>query len=195
MNVQEMLDQVNMMVPNSLPDSLKISWFNQVQNQLFRDHQVPAAASLLVTEPGKKIYPLPDDCPEDRITQVVLQNRTYPYVPQAADAEFGPDAFCTIVIGQLLIHPVPEQAVNALVYYKPRPVQLSIDELDAVPTFPADYHELLVLGCASRVAKTDPNMLSLASVFDADFLRLADKADRDLTKVKPKATTFVRSWI
>lgn len=195
MNVQELLDTVNTMVPNSLPDSLKVAWFNQVQNQLFRDHQVSTAAKIFQTEPGQKIYPLPADCPEDRITQVVIRHSTYPYIPQGTDSEIESEAFCTIVVGQLLIHPVPEQSVNAILYYKPRPAQLSIDNLDAVPTFPSDYHELLVLGCVSRIAKSDPALVSLGSVFDADFMRLADKADRDLTKVKPKTTTKIRSWM
>lgn len=193
MNLREILSMVDAMVTNDLSPSLKISWINQIQNQLYRDYPLPEAIHSFHTIPNQAFYELPEDCREDRISHVMIGENKYPYVPQGFDIDAS--KFCSIVTGTLLIHPVPKQATLSFLHYKPSPNQLSAENLEEEPTFPKDFHELLVLGCASRVAKTNPETLALARIFDEDFLRLADKADRVITKYKPKRTLVVRSWV
>lgn len=194
MNLQEILTTVDTMVPNTLPPGIKIQWINHIQNQLFRDYPVPEAIYPFRTQLGKQFYTLPEDCAEDRIKELVIGKETYPYVEQGAETNYPPERFCSIVTGTLFVHPKPDRAESAFLSYKPRPVQMTADKLEAVPSFPKDYHELLVWGCASRVAKTNPEQLNLANVFDMDFQRLAAKADKDLRKKKQKQVTVSRAW-
>lgn len=199
MNLQEILTTVDTMVPNNLSVGIKIQWLNHVQNHLFRDYPIPDTVFTFNTEIDQQIYTLPDDCPEDRITGLVIDGDTYPFVPPGVDYEMDGyvryNQFFTLVSGLLMIFPNPIQNGQAFIYYKPRPVQMKETALTAIPTFPKDYHELLVLGCASRIAKAmGPEQVKLAMVFDTDFRELAAKADRDLKKIRPKRTLVVRSW-
>lgn len=191
MIVKEMLDQVNAMVPNDLSASIKITFMNQVQNQLFRDYPFPEAIYPFTTTPGTRTYALPGDCPDSGIKKAVINGMTYDYI--SADTDIDLPRFCTILLGALVIEPVPDTSVLGLLHYKARPKQLTTDDLEMVPNFPSDFHELLVLGCAVRVARAN-DQLNLASVLSDDFLRIADKADRVLTKTKPKQVNMVRGW-
>ena len=191
MNVQEMLSMVDAMVPNDLAPSLKITWMNQVKNQLYRDYPFPEAVYPFVVTPGTRTYPLPSDCPDSGIKKTVIDGKTYEYISSDADVDFP--QFCTILLGALVIEPVPSNQTMGFIHYKARPVQLTPEDVTIEPNFPSDFHELLVLGCAVRVAQSEEK-LQLAGVFSDDFLRLADKADRVLTKTKPKTVNMVRGW-
>lgn len=194
LTLREILTTIDTMVPNSLSYELKIQWINHIQNQLYRDYPVPESVYAFGTVPDQQIYAIPNDCAEDGIKQVVVDEETYDFVPQGTDADAEQSSFYSIVLGALLIYPSPTESKNAYVHYRARPVHLTVVDLDTVPNFPGDFIELLILGCASRVAKTAPETLNLASVFDRDYQQLADKADRVLRKTKPKRINVVRSW-
>lgn len=193
MILSELLIHVDTLIPNSIHIPIKIAWMNQVQNQLFRDYPTAEAVEIIDIKARREFYALPDSCPEDRIQRLVIGNKSYDYIPTPEESDGASGQFFTVTIGTILISPIPTEAGSGYLFYKPRPSTLSVDNLDAAPTFPSDYHELLVLGCASRVAKASEN-LKMAAIFDADYLRLADEADRKLTKVKPKTVANVRRW-
>lgn len=195
MNLQEILTTVDTMVPNNLPIGIKVQWINHVQNQLFRDYPVPETAYTFNTVIGQQLYPLPDDCSEDRLTSLVLDGDTVPYIAPGLDYDVASETFFTLVSSLMMLFPEPIKVLPVFLYYKPRPVQLAETSLNVIPTFPKDYHELLVLGCASRVAKSmGPDQFSIAGILDSDFRDLAAKADRDLKKIRPKRVLTVRSW-
>lgn len=192
MKLSEILEQVDIMVPNSLTTSLKISWINQIQNEFYRDYPVPDASYAFTTVPSEQIYTLPDDCAENRITSIVIDNLAYTYA--ASDLPTLLQRYWTIVAEQLLIYPIPTKECSSFIYYRQRPSTLTEDDLDNEPTFPADFQEMLVLGCAFRVAKTTTEYLSLASVYENDFYRLADRAKKTLSKPKQRTVTMTRGW-
>lgn len=195
LTLRDILSTVDTMVPNSLPYGIKIQWLNHIQNQLFRDFPLPEGMFTFSAFPDEEqIYSLPSDCPEDGIKQVVVDGVPYDYIPQGMDAEMDQTTFYSIVLGSLILYPSPSQIVTVYVYYKSRPLQLTVEDLDVVPNFPADFIELLIFGCASRVAKTSPETMNLAAVLDRDYQLLADKADRVLTKPRPRSTNIVRGW-
>lgn len=194
MKLSDVLNTVDTLVPNALPTSLKIQWVNQIMNQLHRDYPFPDAVHPFQTVVGEAAYILPFDVSEDRIAHLVIGEEEYPYSPLAVTDTY--DKFWAVVVtGDILIHPVPKKVEDGVLYYRPRPVQMTEADLDDTPSFPADYHELLVFGVAARVAKVSKDTLDLVSMYEADFQQLAEKANRMLTKRKPKTVTIMRAWM
>lgn len=195
MLLQEILDDVDTYVPNSLPTLRKIKWINQIQNQLYRDYVLPDAIFPFTTTDAQS-YTLPDDCAEDRIDSVAIDGKEEFYVSSPSRHRYPDDyRFWTIQVGFLYINPVRTAGLQGYVYYKPRHLELSESNLNGSPTFPVDFHELLVFGCSKRVAlalKTPD--FKLASVHDGYYKELAEKADRELGKKRNKQVTNVRPW-
>lgn len=191
MKLSEILEQVDVLVPNSINTNTKVSWINHVQNQLYRDYPLSQAVNLFNLKKGQSLYVLPSDCPEDRIEEVVINDDHYPFVTGGeADGRF-----CAIVAGTLLVHPTPTELGIAFLFYKQRPTQLSASKMDEETNFPVDFQELLVLGCASRVAKSSPGTVNLAAVFDQDYFRLAEKADIVLKRKRQNKMNIVQHWM
>lgn len=193
MKLLEIVETVDTLVPNSVPLTTKIGWVNQIQNQLFRDYPVPEAVYAFAVQRDQQFYTLPKDCPQDRISELVIDNRKFPFVPRI-DSEVVEDYFCSIVSGTLMIYPNPTTQALGFLYYKPRPVQMTADMMEEEPSFPSDFHELLVFGTASRVAKTKPDTLGQAQQFDMDYRLLAEKADLVLRGSKPNKVAITRRW-
>lgn len=193
MILSEILEQIDILVPNSLPTSIKVAWINQVQRQMFRDYPLPDKIFAFTTEADTAGYSFPADCPIDRVQHLVIDEIEYPYVSISEPTNHH-DRYWTSVDGRLLIYPTPTEALTAVLFYRQRPADLSETSLTAEPDFPEDFHEMLVVGCAARVAKVSPETLPLVSMYETDFLRLADRADRQITKYRPKSVRVVRTW-
>lgn len=188
MTLQEILDDVDARVPNSVPIAQKVKWINQVQRQLYRDYPLPEAVRWFLTTSGLAFYELPEDCVEGRITHVVVEGKEYPYRESYEPSMLR---FWTIVSGSLVLNPVPDGQYNVLVFYRRRPKDLSPDNLTETPNFPEDYHELLVLGCAKRVAQAMRDV-ELANNFEMDYQQLAAKAAKELRKQSVTRIRIVR---
>lgn len=196
MLLQEILDDVDTYVPNSLPTLRKIKWVNEIQKQLYRDYVLPDAIFPFTTVVNLKLYTLPADCAEDRIDSVSVGKEGLTYISSPFRHQLPADAsYWTVQAGILFINPARTAGQQCYVYYKPRPFELSEDNLTESPTFPIDFHELLVFGCSKRVALSlkTPDF-KLASVHDGYYKELAEKADRELGKKRNKSVTNVRPW-
>lgn len=191
----EIIDQVDTLVPNSLPLGIKISWVNQIQNQLYRDYLDFEAVHVFYTVKGAPAYILPADCPVDRIRAIVIDEKEYDMVPAGGDPGGSTHFWTSVVTGDILIHPTPDQTYKGVLYYRPRPLQLTEKHLEKKPMFPEDFHEMLVFGCCARVAKTTKDYLALAPVYTEEYEKLAIRADRALNRNRPKKARVVRSWI
>jgi hypothetical protein len=187
MTLQEILDDVDGRVANAVATSQKVKWINQIQRQLFREYPLPEAVDKFSTVSGVQFYPMPDKCVEGRITHLTVNGVEYLYQAHFEEAK---SKFWTIVAGQIMLYPIPDGAYDVLVYYKPRHNELSETRLTEIPNFPEDYHELLVLGCAKRVAQVQRDV-DLANNFEADFRELSAKADKEFRKQSPRRITML----
>lgn len=196
MLLSEILDQVDTMVPNAITTSTKIQWINQIQNEMYRDFPVPEGVTVFDTVKDQPVYTLPSDCTEDRIRALLIDDEEYPFVP-AADAYPGYKKFwTTVVTGDILLNPTPDAVYKGVLYYRPRPRQLTEADMNVKPMFPEDFHEMLVLGCAARVAKTKPETLPQAATFESDFKQLSDRAMyRVHVGRRTHQVSAVRNWL
>lgn len=197
MILSEILEQVDVLVPNSLPPHIKVGFLNQVQNQLYRDYPFSDVATNFNVLPGESFYPLPEDFVEDRSVNLVVNDRELPFVPLFSPVGYeDTQPYWSIVQGSLFINPVPMKAGTAYLYYGKSPKQLDLTDIEAetIPDLHPDFHELYVLGCCARVARASPETIPLVSMYESEFLRLAEKADLKLTKKRQQTVMTVRCW-
>jgi hypothetical protein len=190
LTLEEILKDVDTYVPNTISTEQKVRWINEIQKQLFRDYPVPDAVYQFETVPGLDYYDLPDDCSTDRITNLVIDEQEYDGL--SLDSE-ETSFYWIPVEGKLFIQPTPQDVMMGFIYYRPKPIELTSANLSAIPNFPEDYHELLVFGCAARVAKAYQDV-DLANNMVSDFNYLADKAKKELRKTKNKTVRIVQDW-
>lgn len=190
MKLSEILLDANLLVPNALNDEIKVRWLNQDQRQLYRDFGFPDVSHDFLTEPGVNLYFLPDDCSRERITSVIVNDMDYQYV--TVDDELKERCW-SIIEEKLWIYPIPSVEQQAYFNYRPRPSDMRIDMQDEEPTFPEDFHELLVLGIGIRIARSTQNV-NKSMELQADFDRLLLNAKRSLRPSRAKKVRVTKSW-
>lgn len=190
MTLDEILQDADVMAPNTLPVTTKIRWLNQIQRQIFRDYPVPEAVYPFYTEAETALYGLPDDMAEDRIQRVVVGENEYDYKSIQDEAV---DNMWTITAGHMLLHPTPLQQELVYVYYKPRPVDMTAEDMDSEPGLPVDFHELLTYGVAARVARATGDV-GLSVSHEETFYRLSEKSKLDLGKPRKRQVTINKLW-
>jgi hypothetical protein len=151
MNVQQILDRVALLIDHDISVQQQVTTLNEISRQLFRKFPVPDKFVKFTTTniPFYDLSSLADDIAEDRIQYIVIDGKRFPFVDP--NDPTPPSRFCMVVTEGLFIHP-NEPDKTAILYYKPRHVTLSASNLSAVPTFPEDYHEILVYGLAKWIA-------------------------------------------
>lgn len=195
MILRDILREVGVMVPNDIPPDILVSWINQVQSSLYRDYPLPDAVFAFTVDVGVQFYNLPVNCPEDRIEKLVIDDMEILFIPNNSDMQVDDGTtFWTMIAGQMFISPEPKSSKAATLYYRPKPADLTVANLDAVPEFPIDFQELLVLGCAAKAASLNPNMAGIYSILQGQYQALKERADLLLTRKKQKKVMLYRSW-
>lgn len=190
MLLKEILLDANLLVPNSLSDEIKVRWLNEMQAQLYRDFAYPNTSKVLNIESGVNLYPLPWDCSRERITSVIIGDYNYEYRTLDQDVT---DHCWTIINGLLFIHPVPSQQKQGFLNYRPGPMPMRIDMQEEEPQYPKDFHQVLVYGIASQIARSQQNMersLELKAYGD----ELHEKAQKELRAARNKTVQINRTW-
>lgn len=158
MFVSDTIERIDILVPNNLSDRLKMMFLSDLQREIFRDYPLPEAIFSFTTIVGQQVYDLPDDCPEDRISQVAVDGDDLDYV-SVVQNENLPDAYWTIISGKLMIEPDPTSVVLVTLLYKSRPADYTVGTQTI--GLSDDYYYLLVYGVAKKVALVMKNVDSL----------------------------------
>ena len=192
MTLQEIIDQIDINVPNSLPLSTKIGFVNRIIEEYYRDHPVPDAVYPFITVPGQDFYELPPNCPEDRITKIVVDEKTYAYRDLRAPQTYFS---WSIVAEHVQLYPRPERALDAFIFFRPRPEGMTESDLNTIPGFAYDFQEMLVYGGSQRVAvaMAKPDY-ERAAYYERQFEKVRDLADRRLRKPSQKRVAIYRPW-
>lgn len=180
----------NLLVPNSINDAIKVRWLNEIQNQLYRDFAYPNTSHSFLAERGKNLYPIPSDCSRERITSLVVGEYVYDY--RTVDQDVTEHCW-TLIEGHLFIHPTPNQDESAFLNYRPAPQEMRLDMQEVEPEYPSDFHEVLVYGIATRIARSqqDTNKaIELKVIAD----ELHEKAQRELRPARNKQVQINRTW-
>lgn len=189
MNVQQILDEVLLLVNHDISPANQVNKLNQISRQLFREFPLPDKIYKF-TMTNIPYYDVPADCAEDRIRVVIVNGCEYQKLSPEIQNVTG--AFCTVLMEKLFISPNVE-GQDAYLYYGPRHVDLIASDLSAVPTFPEDYHEILVYGLAQWVASIERD-IDLANNFQSEYDTIYKKAVKGLRKMGLKTVRLTTIW-
>lgn len=192
MLLQQIIDEIDINVPNSLPLGIKIGYVNRIIEEYYRDYPTPDAIYPFITVVDQEFYALPSNCPEDRVTVIVVDEIKYKYKDlRQPECDFS----WSIMAEQVQLIPTPSQALDGYIYYRPRPDGMTEDDLDVVPGFAYDYQEMLVFGGSKRAAMAlkTPDYQK-AAYYSAEFDKVAEKADRMIKKPSQKTVARYRRW-
>lgn len=190
MRVQEILEEVDLLVDNAIPTERKIRYINEIQKQTFRHFRNKTSSYFFHTMQDDSQYGLPPDCEPDNIIGLFIDDKEY--YEKDAD-QYNTGRLYHIINGKMLIQPVPKTTMDCYLYYYPSPYELTMDDLQTVPSIPVDYHELLVLGCAKKVAMAMKDY-NAAKVFEDRYLVMDRDAMIELSP-KPKGVRRIRGWM
>lgn len=191
MDVQEIFDEVLLLIDHDITPEQQINKLNQLSRQLFREYPVPDKIyKFTMDDTSYGYYAVPADCAEDRIRVVIVNGTEYEKVSPEIQSVGGP--FCMVFLENLFVSPnVPDQ--DAYLYYGPRHVTLTVDDLDAVPSFPEDYHEILVYELAKWIAGIQRDV-DMVNNFQSECDSLEVKARKGLKKMGLKRVKETTKW-
>lgn len=196
MQLSEMLETADTMIANALSNKFKIGVVNRLRRELYRDYPTPEATHSFITDGIEQKFQLPADCVEDRIMRVVIGGQPVGYLPFASD-QVGTDRdFWTVIGKDFVFNPVGYSGQKGFIYYRSKALDMTEEDMEKEIDFPEDFHDVLLYGLAKAIALAlpEPNMTK-ASAFDAEYTRLADKADALLRKPRQNRVIQTRPWI
>lgn len=188
-----MLNEVGILVPSDIPLDMQVSWMNQVQSSLYRFYQADEKTFQFTVQPSDAFYELPIDCIPERTRRLVLDDKEIDYVEPNVDVDLISGKQWTIVNKQISFSWVPDQTHTATLYYLPSPSVLSLAAIDAEPSFPSDFIELLIIGCAVKVAMATKAM-DLLGPLQSQFEYIKRRAEQIIGNKGQKTVKIVRSF-
>lgn len=189
MNQGQIFDEVALLIDHDQTPAQLTGKLNQISRQLFRDFPLPDKIYKFTTT-AIPYYEIPADCPEDRIRCLVIDETEYEKLsPEIQSVDYP---FCTVFVGSLYINPNPVGR-DAYLYYRQRHVDLSPDNLSLVPSFPEDYHELLVYGLAKWIASIQRDV-DMVNNFQAEYDEIERKAKKGLKKMGLRRVKETMIW-
>lgn len=177
------------MIHHDLTNEQLLGQMNELTKKLFRKFPLPDAIYKFETT-EIPYYSLPDDCSEDRIRCVVIDD--VEYIKLTPEIQFPPSCFVTVFAGSLFVSPNPVGR-DAYMYYGQRPVALSASDLNAIPNFPEDYHDLYVYDTAAWVASIQRDV-DMKNNFSAEYDDILKDAIRDLKKMGLRRVKETMIW-
>lgn len=94
----------------------------------------------------------------------------------------------------MVIFPVPTETKQAKLFYQTKLADLTPNDMEEIPPFPEDYHEILVLGIAYRMAQRKPDY-AIANELEMRYKTLTKEAQSNLVTPRPRRTVVSRLWI
>jgi len=191
MLLQDILEEADLYVPNALSQTQKIRYINEVQRKLYRSFPLELNTYFFYTIPGTASYVLPSNCSEENIKSVFVDGKEYYYRTQEDRVSSG--HVYVLGGGEIILGITPTSETEGYVNYDATPIDLTVDDLASEPPFLSDYHELLVLGLAEKLAMVSKDFQT-AQQYAARFTQLEKNAVDSIKRVKIKKIRVVRGW-
>ena len=191
--VQSLLDDIDARLINTFTATQKISWINDVQNEIWRYMSITDLYEF-DTVAGQTTYVMASDMSIDMIESVQVSDSTvidgtegytmYEYA--GVDDELSGCQYYD-ALGSIGIYPMPSTATgggyNVKVTYDPSPVQLSTNTLTIVPSINAEYQDILKFRAMKVIAQSGNNPdVELANNYQREEDTMMNKIKMDYYK-------------
>lgn len=181
MNLQLIMDEADIRVPNAFPPDQKVDWLNEVNYEFFDVVKMPKA--FTTTANGTiNTFVLPTDAREKNIRKVVAGSNYYrSMIYEDITAAFN---FYTVddATQTMTLTPKPPVGTLIVVFDKMSVVPFISTTLTAIPDAPVEYHWLYVLGLCVRIAKA-MNDVNLSNNYENDFKNNLSVAQQNFLRV------------
>lgn len=167
MNLQNIIDEADIRVPNAFSVDQKVDWLNEVNYEFFDVVKIPKVATVAVDGVASQ-FTVPTDLREKNVRKVVIGSNYYrSMVFEDITAAFN---YFTIneTTNKIDFFPKPPAGNAVIVYDQMGTAPFVSTTLTASPVAPTEYHWLYVLGLAVRIAKS-MNDVALANNYENDY--------------------------
>lgn len=167
MNLQTIIDEADVRVPNAFSTDQKVDWLNEVNYEFFDIVKIPKATSI-VLDGAATTFTVPTDLREKNVRKVVVGSNFYrSMVYEDITAAFN---YFTIdeTLNKITFAPRPPVGSAVIVYDSMGTTPFLSTTLTVTPTAPTEYHWIYVLGLCARVAKA-MNDVGLANNYETDY--------------------------
>lgn len=192
--VQELLEDIDIRIPNAFTVKQKITWMNQAMRILFK-YMNDTAVTTFTTVENQSTYLLPTDCLLDQIliieitsdSVVTNQSVFVKYYFSGLLDDLSGNKYYDALNGNFGLNPIPDTTgYNGRIYFRKNPIYLSESNLSAVPEVNPDYQIALEYYVLSVIAKSGHNPdVELANNYTMEFnniisLMFKDKMEKQV---------------
>lgn len=193
--VQELLNDIDVLLPNTFTTAQKLVWMNEAQRLLFK-YMNSMEVYEFTTVADQATYNMASDCTIDLIdsvqlctdSEITVDSIFYQYRFVPLNAEFTGNNYYEVPGGLIGLYPVPEETgYNVKIFYNKRPVLLSASDLTVTPNLNEDYQPALKSYTLSKIAKAGNNPdVELANNYMIEFNNYMGMMFQDWAKNKAK---------
>jgi hypothetical protein len=167
MDIQTIIAEADVRVPNAFSSEQKVDWLNEVNNEFFDVVKIPKVATV-ATDGNVTTFTVPNDVREKGVRKVVVGSNFYrSIIYENITAAFN---YYTIKedSNQIVFTPKPPSGTAVIVYDQIAVSPFLSANLTVQPESPSEYHWVYILGLSVRIAKA-MNDVTLANNYENDF--------------------------
>lgn len=178
MNIQEIIDEADVLVPNGYNEADKIAWLNAINQEFFDVVKIPKYASFT---PSLSVT-LPSDIRAKNIDYLRVGNKVYrnflteDIKPREMYFIFD-DETNTLTLSSL------SNGTGQIRYFRMPTTTFTTGNLSASPDAPNEYHWIYVVGLCERIAKANGDTVR-ANNFGSDYQNALRVAAQNYAKTK-----------
>lgn len=156
MNLQEVINEANLLVPSGYTDADKVAWLNAINREFFDVVKVPKT-EFFSAYSASSTYTMTQQIKEKDIDKLMIGHLKYRSL-NYDDVQPGQNWFTfEDTTRGLVISPTPSKSVTGLLRYRLAAVNTYFVETigTQTPDAPTEYHWIYALGLAEYIAKAN----------------------------------------
>lgn len=184
LTLQQIINEVDTLVPNPFDVTKKVTWLNELNKDFFEIVKIPLVYQFTTTS-GQPNYTLPSEIKSQHIKRVLLKYTIYNSM-QYEDANPGHNFWIVDDTTKVLtLNPTPSLAGDKVIvrYNKTSKTTFLPSGLSVTPDAPEEYHWAFVLGLCERVAQ-GLNDVTLANNYGSDYRSFLSIAQQNYNVVQ-----------
>ena len=168
LTLQNIIDEADLLVPNSFSSANKVTWLNEVNSLFFETVKIPKTTTTQ-TVSGTADYTLPTDARSRNIISCFVNNALFKSADfNTVNPNLNHFTFDDTT-QKLTLVPSPTAVQTMIVrYFKVATTSFVSTTLTINPDAPPEYHWIYTLGLCERIAKA-MNDVNLANNYANDF--------------------------
>lgn len=190
MRVQELLDDIQILIPHSVPTRTIIRWLNEKQDELFRILPLKNSNTIFTIVDRDSQFGLPADCTPEQVDSVTINNCPAYRIEPKDDLCDVYNAFM-IMNDNLFVHTKQRTPALGILYYKMRPRHYKECHLEDKIDYPPDHVSYMLYSLVEKVARTNQDF-EMAAVYEQKAEGELQKMRKTLRKRVPTKVKNVR---